>query len=575
MSAAESLESAGRSVLDRLGVAEDPMAAADPVSFLRALVAAGAGVARNPVGAAAANLRLAIGTAAAIRVSAGRAVGGAATGPLSPAAGDKRFADPAYVDNPLYFLIEQQYLLAGQLVAELLDAAGLDIDQDKKARFAATFMLDALAPTNTLAGNPAAIRRAFDTGGKSVVQGMTNMLSDLRHNGGWPSQVDTDGFEVGENMAATPGKVVYRNDLIELIQYEPQTDAGARGAAAVLPAVDQQVLHHGSRAGEEPDRVGGPARPHLLRHQLPQPRRVDARPATSTTTCARARWTRCVSCGRSPGRPRSTPSRSASAARSPPSRSPTTPRSVTARSTRRPSSTPTRTSATPGALGVFTDEPTIAGLEKKMAKKGFLDADTHGAHVRRAACQRPRLPLRRQQLAAGREAAGVRPAGVEQRQHSDARQDAFALPAVAATCDNEFARGEFEVDGQALDPHAVDVDTYVLAAVDDHIVPWVSGYKTAQLLGGKNRFVLSTSGHIAGIVNPPGPKAKHWTNESLPADPQDWKDGADLVDGTWWEDWARWAAKQGGPKVDAIASLGSDAHPPIQPAPGSYVRTRA
>jgi polyhydroxyalkanoate synthase len=115
----------------------------------------------------------------------------------------------------------------------------------------------------------------------------------------------------------------------------------------------------------------------------------------------------------------------------------------------------------------------------------------------------------------------------------------------------------------------------VLSAVDDHIVPWVSGYKTTQLLGGNNRFVLSTSGHIAGIVNPPGPKPKHWTNAAHPVDPQEWKDTAQLVDGTWWEDWAIWAAAQGGPKVAAPREVGSEDHPVLEAAPGTYVRTRA
>ena len=114
---------------------------------------------------------------------------------------------------------------------------------------------------------------------------------------------------------------------------------------------------------------------------------------------------------------------------------------------------------------------------------------------------------------------------------------------------NEFARGEFEIDGNRLDPGLVDIDTYVLAAVDDHIVPWTSGYKTTQLLGGKSRFVLSSSGHIAGIVNPPNPKAKHWVNDSLPADPQEWKANAQLVNATWWQDWTAWIAERGGGMV--------------------------
>ena len=141
---------------------------------------------------------------------------------MSPAKGDKRFKDLAYDENPLYFLLEQQYLLLDKLVTELLDAARLEAGKDAKARFAAKFMLDALAPTNTLPGNPAALRQVFDTGGKSLVRGARNMLGDIRHNGGWPSQVDGSGFEVGVNMAATPGQVVYRSELIELIQYEPQ-----------------------------------------------------------------------------------------------------------------------------------------------------------------------------------------------------------------------------------------------------------------------------------------------------------------------------------------------------------------
>src|SRR5471030_2839846 len=223
MTQPEASESNVRAVLDSLGVAEDPLVGADPVSFLRSLAAAGVAVVKNPAGAVAANARLAIGLAAAVRAAAGRAVGGDSAGPVSPMTGDKRFVDPAFAENPLYFLLAQQYLLGNQMVTELLDAAGLDANQDVKARFAAKFMLDALAPTNLLPGNPATLRKAFDTGGKSVVRGAMNMVGDVRNNGGWPSQVDATGFEVGVNMAATSGSVVYRSDLIELIQYSPQT----------------------------------------------------------------------------------------------------------------------------------------------------------------------------------------------------------------------------------------------------------------------------------------------------------------------------------------------------------------
>ena len=114
----------------------------------------------------------------------------------------------------------------------------------------------------------------------------------------------------------------------------------------------------------------------------------------------------------------------------------------------------------------------------------------------------------------------------------------------------------------------------MLSAVDDHIVPWVSAYKTTQLFSGDRRFVLSTSGHIAGIVNPPRPKSMHWTNDDLPADPQEWKDNAILQPGTWWEDWATWIAHEGGPKVAARSALGNKDYPPIEAAPGRYVHDR-
>ncbi|MEO6145355.1 MAG: alpha/beta fold hydrolase, partial [Dermatophilaceae bacterium] len=227
----------------------------------------------------------------------------------------------------------------------------------------------------------------------------------------------------------------------------------------------------------------------------------------------------------------------------------------------------------PGALGVFTDEATIAGLEKQMAKEGFLDSDKM-AHTFDA--------LRANDLVfaylVNNWLLGKKPPAFDLLVWN---KDSTRMPArmhsrYLRSCylNNEFARGEFEIDGQKLEPGKIDIDTYVLSAVDDHIVPWVSGYKTAQLLGGRNRFVLSTSGHIAGIVNPPGPKPKHWTNDATPADPQEWKENATLQAGTWWEDWTTWIAAQGGPKVPAPRRLGSKDHPPVEAAPGSYVRAR-
>jgi len=573
MTQTDNPESDERSVLDRLGVAEDPMTGADPVSFLRSLGAAGAALVKNPAGAAAANARLAIGLAAAMRTTVLAALGAEAPGPMSPAPGDKRFSDPAYAENPLYLMLAQQYLLGCQLVTELLDAAGLEAGQDVKARFAAKFILDALAPTNTLPGNPAAMRQAFDTGGRSVLRGAKNMLGDLRHNGGWPSQVDTDGFEVGVNMAATPGAVVYRSDLIELIQYQPQVKRVHAVPLLFCPpwinkyyimdlAPGKSLIEWAVRHGHtcfaisyrNPDATMRDLGFEDYLRQGPLDavrvvREITGAPQVNTLSVCLGGTLTAIGLAYQAA--------------------------IGDSSIKSATFLNTHTDfSVPGTLGVFTDEATIAGLEKQMAKQGFLDSDKM-AHTFDA--------LRANDLVfqyvVNNWLLGKKPPAFDllvwnkdstrmpARMHSEYLRSCYLR--------NEFARGEFEIDGHKLDPGKIEVDAYVLSAVDDHIVPWVSGYRTTQLFGGHSRFVLSTSGHIAGIVNPPGPKPKHWTNEARPADAQEWKDTAQLKEGTWWEDWTKWIARRSGPKVAPPRQLGSREHPPIEAAPGSYVRARA
>jgi polyhydroxyalkanoate synthase len=405
------------------------------------------------------------------------------------------------------------------------------------------------------------------------VRGVRNLLSDVRHNGGWPSQVDPTGFEVGVNMAATPGAVVYRSDLIELIQYEPQVKRVHSVPLLFCPpwinkyyimdlAPGRSLIEYAVQQGHTCFAISY-RNPDASMRDLDfddylRKGPLDALRVVREITGAEEVNTLSVCLGGTLG--------AIALAHN---------ATIGDRSIKSATFLNTHTDFTvPGTLGVFTDEATIAGLEKQMAKKGFLDSNKM-AHTFDA--------LRANDLVfqyvVNNWLLGKKPPAFDLLVWN---KDSTRMPAkmhsrYLRSCflHNEFARGEFEVDGQKLDPGKVDVDTYVLSAVDDHIVPWVSGYKTTQLLGGRNRFVLSTSGHIAGIVNPPGPKAKHWTNDDLPADPLEWKEGAQLQTGTWWEDWARWIAKQGGPKVAPPASLGSPDHPPIEAAPGSYVRDRA
>ena len=440
----------------------------------------------------------------------------------------------------------------------------------RKPASLANFLVDALAPTNTLAGNPAAVRKAFDTGGKSIVRGLKNMVHDVRHNGGWPSQVDKSGFEVGVNMGATPGSVVYRSELIELIQYTPQTpDTHAVPLLFCPPWINkfyimdlapgksliEWAVQHGHTcfaiSYRNPDKTMSELgfRDYLFQGPLDAVRVVrDITGAPAVNTVSVCLGGTLTAIGLAHNAARGDDSINSATFLN------------------------THTDFTqPGLLGTFTDEATVAGLEKQMRKKGYLDSATM---ARTFSALRPNDLIF--QYLVNNWLLGNKPPAFDLLAWNE---DSTRMPArmhseYLRSCylRNEFARGEFEVDGNRVDPGLVDVDTYVLAAVDDHVVPWTSGYKTTQLLGGKSRFVLSSSGHIAGIVNPPSPKAKHWVNDSLPADPHEWKEHAQLVEATWWQDWTEWIAERGGDMVPAPDHLGNDAYPPIEEAPGSYVR---
>ena len=559
---------------DRLGAVEGPLSSLDPVSFGRALVGVGPALLKKPLGVIAAGTRFGIGLVAAAGATFERLAGHEAEGPVAPAPGDKRFDDPAYRENPFYFMVEQEYLLSRQLVIELLDLAGLAKERDAKARFGAKFLLDALAPTNTLPGNPAALREAFNTGGASLVRGSRNMLHDLKDNHGWPSQVDASGFELGVNMAVTPGQVIYRSPLIELIQYAPQTEEVHETPLLFCPAwinkyyvsdlapgksLIEWAVQHGQScfaiSYRNPDEslrdlsfedywLQGPADAVRVIKEITGALQVNAISVCLGGTLTAIGMAKNAIDGDD------------------------SIKSATFLNTHTDFSIP-------GTLGVFTDEATIAGLERQMAKNGYLDGEKM-AHTFDA--------LRAHDLVfqyvGNNWLQGKKPPAFDLLVWN---KDSTRMPAkmhsrYLRSCflNNEFSRGEFEFNGELLDPAKVDVPIFVLSAVDDHIVPWQSAYQTTQLLSGPATFVLSNSGHIAGIVNPPRPKCRYWSVEGeLPDDPTAWRERAILHEGTWWEPWTEWITMQSGPLQPASDVLGSSEHPPLEPAPGTYVKTRA
>jgi poly[(R)-3-hydroxyalkanoate] polymerase subunit PhaC len=540
----------------------------DPALFGRALGAATLSVARHPESAARAGLRCALDLARTSLAAASRATGHSVAGPVPLDATDRRFSDPAWEDNAAFFALRQSYLVLRRLSEDLLEAAELDTATRAKAGFAAELLADALAPTNLLLTNPAALKRAFETGGQSVVAGSRNFIDDILHNGGRPRQVDDSSFRLGENMAATPSKVVYRNDVMELLQYLPQTDeVHATPLLASPPWINKYyvmdlapgrsliewAVQHGRTvfaiSYRNPDAsLSGVTMDDYLVHGTQAALDVVAEITRSDTVDVLA-----VCLGGALA---------------------TMNAAHLAASGKHTIGTLTLINtlldyAEPGQLGCFVDEGTVRKLERRMARKGYLDgADMAGAFN----------ALRANDLifsyVVSNWLMGEQPPAFDLLAWN---ADATRLPAAmhswylrSCYLENQLAKGTMMLGGQRLDLAAVKSDTYIVAADRDHIVPWTSSYESTKLLGADVRFILSSGGHIAGIVNPPNPKSWVLTSDTNPPTAEQWRDGATKQDESWWEDWVRWMTDRAGP-LGKPPRIGSRRNPAVADGPGAYV----
>ncbi len=545
-------------------------ATADPMAFGAALAGLGKRLASEPALVAGTALQFATGLAELSAVVTARALGATTSGPVPTDEPDARFSDPAWESNPGFYGLRQCYLLWARAMKELAEA-GRDEELGGKAEFAVDQLVDAFAPTNFLLGNPAALKRAFETGGTSVTRGFTRFADDVVSNGGWPRQVDTSALELGKDLAATPGQVVFRNRLMELIQFAPRTETVFETPIILSPpwinkyyvmdlapgksfaewALDQghTVFCISYRNPDESFReIGfedylreGPLEALDVVQEITGAKQVNIVGLClgATLTAVLLGHLAATKAGRA--RVRSATLLNALVDFS-----------------------------EPGPLGHFVDLATVERLEQKMAKRGYLGADEMAGTFNL---------LRANDLVwryvSSSWLMGEDPPAFDILQWN---ADATRMPARmhseylrAMYLENRLAKGTFEIGGRTVSLGRSPSDLYVLSAREDHITPWRGCYRTTQLAGGPVRFVLTSSGHIAGIVNPPGPKRKHWVNDELPADPDAWFDDATEVRGSWWEDWAAWAAERGGERV-APPPLGSEAHPPLESAPGSYVR---
>ncbi len=544
------------------------LALLDPLSFGQTLARVFTSAIRHPAAVVEVSARGTSDLAGAGRTALSRILGRLPPGPVPLAAKDRRFKDAAWDENPFFFAALQVYLLWSRAVSELIDELDLDPRSAEKARFATRMIIDAVAPTNYIWSNPAALKRIVDTGGVSVVLGLRNFLNDLATNGGLPRQVDQAAFTVGENLAATPGKVVFRNDLMELIQYAPQTETTFEIPLLLSPPwinkyyimdlspgrsfVEWAVAHGHTvfaisyRNADESMRgvglddylLGGP------RTALDVVADVTGKSQVNVVgLCVGGTLTMMLLAYLSAlGEERV--------------------RSATLLNTLVDFSEP-------GVLGCFTDVETIGRLEKKMALRGYLDA----ADMRRTFDLLRANDLIWSYVASSWLMGESPPVFDILAWNSDAtRMPANLHSFYLRSCyvDNLLATGQMELAGTSLRLEDVSEDVYILAAKEDHIVPWRSSYKTTGLHQGTVRFVLTSSGHIAGIVNPPGPKSRHWVNDQLPKDPDTWLAGAAERPGSWWEDWTGWVAERAGAR-GRPPPMGCETYPPLADAPGSYV----
>jgi polyhydroxyalkanoate synthase subunit PhaC len=558
---------AGQDAATALAPEADLVADPDMAGFGGSVLAVLNRAMEHPVTLAGAGFRLTTNLVRASQFTAARAMGLAAEPPIEPGR-DRRFADVAWEDNPAYAGLRQTYLAARQFSDEVLAAGRGDTVTDTKAGLAAGFFLDAVSPTNFLVTNPAALKRAFETGGRSLVAGTRNFVDDLMHNNGRPRQVDTSQFELGRNLAATPGQVVYSSELMELIQYAPQTpQVHSIPMLASPPWINKYYImdlapgrsfiewavQHGHTvfaiSYRNPD---AQMRGVTLDDYLIGGPKAALDVITDITGSPKVNITGLCLGGALTGMLATYLARTGDHRIN----------SVALLNTMLDYSEP-------GVLGAFTDEPTVTRLEREMQDKGVLEGSQMAGTFDL---------IRANDLIFSYVVTnwlmGKQPPAFDilawnaDNTRMPAAMHSFYLRSLYIH--NELATGDLELAGQQLSLGDVKSDCYVVGAVNDHIVPWPASYKSTHLLGGNVRYVLSSGGHVAGIVNPPGPKAWHMVGPDNPATAEQWRAAAERHDGSWWEDWASWAEPRSGELVSPPGT-GSRRYPPLADAPGEYI----
>jgi len=487
---------------------------------------------------------------------------------ITPEKGDKRFSAPDWQQNPVFDVIKQSYLLtATTLLKSTSQIEGMNKEQQRRVTFYLRQFLDAISPTNTLFTNPQVIHETIQSGGQNVVKGMDNLLRDIKN--GQIKMTDTEAFEPGRNLALTPGQVIYRNQLIELIQYTPTTEQVYATPLLFMPPwinkfyiLDMQpqnslikfMVDSGFTvfviSWKNPDasmeEIGfedyltlGPLNAIEVIKEITGAAKVNPIGYCVGGTLLSA--------------------------------------AIPYLAAKGDDSINTATFfvalqdfSEVGDISVFIDASQLNHIEEEMAEHGYLDSRSMSAMFNM---------LRANDLiwsnVVNNYLLGKEPAAFDLLYWNN---DGTRMTRVAHSFylrntyleNNLIKPGKIVLKGVPIDLKQIRQDVYAVGTEQDHIVPWKSAWRISQLASGPVRFVLGGSGHIAGVISPPAKGRGYWTNDKHVKNAEQWFESAKAHKGSWWNDWVEWLQMRSGERV-AAPSVGSAVHAPIVPAPGTYV----
>jgi len=485
-------------------------------------------------------------------------------------AADKRFAAPEWHTNPVYRTLQQIYLLASDWLLQQGNVEGMDEAEQQRINFHLRQFVDAMSPTLMLLSNPVAFQRAIETGGTSIAAGAANLIADLQ--AGRLSMVDMEAFAPGRNLALTPGQVVHRNRLIELIQYAPTTEKVHKTPLLIIPPwinkyyiLDMQpknsLVRYLVEQGFTVFLISW-KNPDASMDEIGIEDYMDLGPLEASDVVREITGSPTVNVmGYCIGGTLLTMTLAV----------------LAAKSDKRFNSASFMVSlqdfSRVGDTAVFMDEPGLDLVEQQMMERGYLDS--------REMSNMFNL-LRSNDLiwanVINNYLMGNKPPAFDLLYwNSDGTRMARAAHSWylrnTYVENNLIKPGTTTLKGEAIDLGRIRQDTYAVGAEKDHIVPWDAAWRITQLFGGDVRFVRASSGHIAGIINPPGGKGAYWTGETggaTASGPEQWLQSATRHEGSWWPDWTAWLSTRSGRK-SAPPPMGSLKHPPLHDAPGAYV----